>query len=75
MEIKVNLDELTYGQAEFLEEYAGLGVDEMLAAVQSGEVTVKMAVGLLAMQLSPHDPEAGLAEARSLKIAETLVTN
>jgi hypothetical protein len=73
-EIKLNIDELTMGQAEFLEEHTGMELTELIARIQSGAITVKMTVALLAMQVNPENPAAGLDEVRQMKIAEVEVS-
>jgi hypothetical protein len=73
MEITLNVDDMTYGQTEFLEDFTEMDLDQLMERIQTNRVTTKMTIAMLAMSISPEDPAAALDQVRQMKISETQV--
>ncbi len=69
-ETKVNIEDLTLGQAEFIESYTGLSPEALLKQVENERLDTKGLIALLAVSLNPNDPRSALEEARNTKISE-----
>lgn len=70
MKIEFNVDDLTLGEAEDLEEYLGMGLDEIGAALKGGQASTKMVTALVWIAKRKEEPAFTLAQARNVKVAE-----
>jgi hypothetical protein len=70
MQVEFNVDKLTLGQAEFLCDYTGRSIDDLQAALTSGDLGVRDLVGILALSRNPADPQAAVAEIRLMKVSD-----
>lgn len=75
MEIKFDVDNLTLGQVEFLEDFTGLELDAILAYTDGKRIPpFRLTMAMIAIGVSPENPaEVGLAEARKMKVKDVTV--
>lgn len=71
MQVQINTDEMTLGQIEFIEDYSEVALLPLIEMIQDGGgIPTRALVAILAVQMNPAHPEAGLASAREIKIKE-----
>ncbi len=75
MIINVDADNFTLGQAEFLLDYAGVHLTQLIEMIQQDTVheNVRVITALIAIQLEPEHPEAALSRVRQLRIRDLQV--
>lgn len=70
--IELDIDELTLGQVEFLCDYSGLELEEVIVAFQNDLLPLKLIIATIALTAKGGDKKAGLKYARSLKMSQLL---
>lgn len=72
MEIKFDVDQLTLGQVEFLEDFTGLELEAILKYAQGNNtIPFRLLMAIVAIGHSAEDPAgAGLQHARKLKLKD-----
>lgn len=72
MDLNINVEEMTLGQAEFWGEFTGRSVIELKEILDNSEerMTAKDLVALACMSINPSDPEAALPQVRATKVVD-----
>lgn len=68
MKIKLDIDELTFGDMEDFEEFAGVPLMEAMQQVQAGQMPLKPAIGLIWICQRAINPNFTLDDARKVKL-------
>jgi hypothetical protein len=69
MQITLNFEQLTLGQAEFLCDYTGRTIDQLEEAITGG-LTARDVVAIVAVSRQPDNPQAAVERVRSLKVSD-----
>lgn len=72
--VQFDVDNLTVGQAEFLSEYTGRTIQELMDVIETKEYMGRDLTAMLAVVLHPEDPEAGLEDVRNMKASDISVS-
>lgn len=70
MQVEFDINDLSLGDAEDLEEYTGLSVMELDGALRAGKVSTRVVTGIIWIMKRREDPSFTLAQARAIKFAE-----
>jgi len=76
MNITIDVENLTLGQVEFLEDYSKLQLDEIMAYTEQqhkGSIPFRLLMALIAIGENPEDPVAGLEAARPIKLKDVTI--
>lgn len=70
-QLTINIEDLTLGAYEFIEEFSGASYEQLLAMSQAGEgLPLKTLMAVIAVSLNPANPRQALDTVRGLKISE-----
>lgn len=70
MQITIDLNSLTLGDVEDLEEYCGVPIMELEGRLRSNRLSTRMLTGLVWIMRRKTEPEFTIAQARELKFTE-----
>lgn len=66
----LDIDNITFGQVEFLGEQTGYSVNELMDRLRTGDFMGKDLVAIMALAMNPDDPHAAMDEIRRSPIAD-----
>lgn len=68
--LTLDVENITFGQVEFLTETTGHTVNELMERLRSGEFAGKDLMAVMAIAKNPDDPAAAMDEIRKTPIAD-----
>jgi len=69
-ELTFNVDEITFGQVEFLTDETGCSVNEVMEKLRTGNFAGRDLVVVLALASNPDNPAAAMDEIRRTPVAD-----
>ena len=69
-ELTFNVDDITFGQVEFLTDETGCSVNEVMEKLRTGAFAGRDLVVVLALATDPDDPARAMEEIRKTRVAD-----
>ena len=70
LDLNFDLNNMTLGQTEFVTDYTGRGVNELLEVLQSGDLGARDLIAIMCLARNQEDPASELETVRNLKVIE-----